>query len=166
MNNIKEIREKTGLSQSAFALKTGIPVKTIQKWERNGSNPPEYIARFLDYFIYLNSTELFMESYWKDEKTASVRLDSQFAYITRYTTHPVKQIFYADKLSRYEFGSILADRCWDKNRPDIKKLLALIGLDEYNPYEICKRTHGKMLQDHIWFRFPGELYTYEEIRYV
>ena len=166
MNEIKELRKNTNLTQKDFSEKFNIPLRTLQKWERNGSTPPEYIPELLDKVLFLENTELFMECYWRDEKTATVRLDKTYAYITRYTNHPVKQIFYADKITRFEFGGILEDRCWDKNRPDIKKLLSLIGLNEYNPYEICKRTHGKMYQDSIWFRFPGEILTYEEIKYI
>lgn len=166
MDTIKDLRTKTGLTQQEFADKYNIPVRTIQKWERNGSTPPEYIPKLIGSSIFLEGTELFMEVYWKDEKTASVRLDKRYAYITRYTNHPVKQIFYADKMTRYEFGGILKDRCWDEHRPDLKILLEKLGLDEYNPYEICRRTHGKMAQDFIWFRFPGEILTYEEVKYV
>lgn len=166
MNKIKTIRAKDNLTQREFAEKFNIPLKTIQKWECNGSTPPEYIPQLIDKVIFMENTELFMECYWKDEKTATVRLDEKYAYITRHILHPVKQIFYSDQISRYEFGDILQDRCWDKNRPDIKDLLAKIGLNEYNPYEICKRTHGKMAQDSIWFRFPGEILSYEELKYV
>lgn len=166
MKNISEIRKKNKMTQKEFAEKYNIPIRTIQKWERNGSTPPDYVIELLDKSIFMENTELFMECYWKNEKTASVRLDAHYAYITRYIVHPTKQIFYADKITRFEFGEILEDRCWDRNRPDIKKILKLIGLDEYNPYEICKRTHGCMYQDHIWFRFPGELLNYEELKYV
>ena len=164
--NIKEIRKKSKLTQKEFALKYNIPVRTIQKWERNGSNPPDYVIELIEKNEFMENTELFMECYWENEKTATVRLDNQYAYIKRYTLHPVKQIFYADKITRFEFGGILEDRCWDRHRPDIQKIMSLLGLDEYNPYEICKRTHGRMYQDHIWFRFPGELLTYEELQYV
>lgn len=166
MNNIKGIRAKTEMTQAEFSQQFGIPVRTIQKWERDGSTPPEYIPKFIDRILFLENTELFMETYWEDEKTAEVRLDNRYAYITRYTNHPVKQIFYSDKITRFELGGILEDRCWDKHRPDIDKILSMLGLDDFNPYEICKRTHGKMKQDHIWFRFPGEILSYEEVKYV
>jgi len=166
VKNISELRKELNLTQKEMADKFDIPLRTIQKWERNGSTPPDYVIELIEKNIFMENTELFMESYWKDEKTATVRLDAQYAYILRYTNHPVKQIFYADKITRFEFGEILEDRCWDKNRPDLNKILKMMGLDEYNPYEICKRTHGRMYQDSIWFRFPGELITYQELNYV
>ena len=45
---IKELRELTELSQSGFAEKFGIPVRTIQKWERDGSTPPPYIPKMIE----------------------------------------------------------------------------------------------------------------------
>ena len=46
--NVKQLREKTGLSQSRFAEHFDIPVRTIQKWERNGSSPPVYIPLMIE----------------------------------------------------------------------------------------------------------------------
>lgn len=166
MYNISTLRKKSNMTQKEFAEKYNIPLRTIQKWERNGSTPPDYVIELVYKNMYLENTELFMECYWKNEKTATVRLDKQYAYITRYTNHPGKQIFYSDKISRFEFGEILEDRCWDKHRPDIDQILESLGIDEFNPYEICKRTHGKMMQDKIWFRFPGEILKFEDLKYV
>lgn len=166
MQNIKTLRQSVSMTQREFSNKYNISIRTIQKWERNGSTPPDYLIELIAKDIFMEKTELFMECYWKNERTASVRLDNHYAYITRYIIHPVKQIFYADKITRFEFGEILEDRCWDKHRADIDEILEMIGLDEYNPYEICKRTHGRMYQDNIWFRFPGEILTYEDLAYV
>ena len=44
---IKEIRERTGLSQSQFAKKYGISVRTLQGWE-SGKRPPECVPFLLD----------------------------------------------------------------------------------------------------------------------
>jgi hypothetical protein len=52
--------------------------------------------------------------------------------------------------------TFLESRCSERSRPDQRELLALIGLDEYNPYEIVKKTHGITPDDHFWLRFPGE----------
>lgn len=45
--SIKEIRERTGLSQTKFANKYSIPVRTLQEWEQGRSNPPEYLINLL-----------------------------------------------------------------------------------------------------------------------
>ncbi len=99
---------------------------------------------------------------WEDEEIGSVHIGDKTVRIDRFDTHPAKQIFYADEIPRFVFGQILKNRCWDEHRPDIDRLLNMIGLDEYNPYEICKKTHGKMVQDRTWFRFEGEKLNFKD----
>ena len=101
---------------------------------------------------------------WEDEIVADVEIQGNEASIKRYSTNVAKQIFYADKMHIFELGEIIKTRCWEKNRADCEQLLSLIQLDEYNPYEIVKKTHGLMVQDPIWFCFEGEKLTYKEVK--
>lgn len=55
--NVKEIREKTGLSQSNFAKKYGIPVRTLQGWEA-GRKAPDYILEMIAKNVALDEIEL------------------------------------------------------------------------------------------------------------
>lgn len=48
---IKEIREKTGLSQQKFFEKYKIPVRTIQDWEAGKRTPPEYVVELLEFKV-------------------------------------------------------------------------------------------------------------------
>ena len=52
-DRIKELRKKTGLSQSRFAAKFEIPVRTLQQWEQGISAPPEYLVRMMAYIMRL-----------------------------------------------------------------------------------------------------------------
>ena len=97
---------------------------------------------------------------WEDEKIGRVHVGKTEVTIDRYVLHPVKQIFYANIISRFEFGEILRSRCWSEQRPDSYQMLRMLGLEEYNPYKICRLTHGKMVQDKTWFKFVGENMTY------
>ncbi|MBR6384068.1 MAG: helix-turn-helix domain-containing protein [Lachnospiraceae bacterium] len=54
---IKELRKETGLSQSKFAAKFGIPVRTLQQWEQGISAPPEYLVRMMVYIMELEDRE-------------------------------------------------------------------------------------------------------------
>ncbi len=100
---------------------------------------------------------------WEDEVISSVKIGETEVHAERFILHPAKQIFYADTVPRFIFGQILKDRCFDEKRPDADKLLTALGLSEYNPYEICKKTHGKMLQDKTWFKFEGETINYSKL---
>lgn len=47
MNYIKLLRSRTGLSQSQFATRYGISVRTLQGWEA-GKKPPKYVLFLLE----------------------------------------------------------------------------------------------------------------------
>lgn len=42
--NIKEIREKFGLSQEKLSFITGIPKRTIENWDMGSRTPPDYMS--------------------------------------------------------------------------------------------------------------------------
>ena len=52
-DKIKELRKKTGLSQSKFSAKFGIPVRTLQQWEQGISAPPGYLIKMMAYIMLL-----------------------------------------------------------------------------------------------------------------
>lgn len=103
------------------------------------------------------------ELFWKDEIVSRISVRGSRAYISRFTTHPARQLFAAGQMSRDQVNRVLEMRCWDRNRPDLRDLLAHIGLDDYHPYEIVRRTHGVSWNDYLWFRFPGEALTAKDV---
>jgi len=48
--DVKSVREKTGLSQSEFALMIGVKVKTLQNWEQRRRHPTGAAAALLTIF--------------------------------------------------------------------------------------------------------------------
>lgn len=48
---VKEVRGKTGLSQSKFAEKYHIPAKTIRDWEQGRREPPDYLVELLEFKV-------------------------------------------------------------------------------------------------------------------
>lgn len=107
--------------------------------------------------------EYSFEALWKDEITARVCVKDHQVSVERYVLHPVKQIFAASVISRNQLNKVLELRCFDRGRPDIMDILAHLGLTEYNPYEIVKKTHGVSYNDFIWLRFPGEKITSKDV---
>lgn len=103
------------------------------------------------------------EVYWKDEITARVSVQGKKVKVSRYTEHPLKQLFAEALMTRHQLNRILELRCWERDRADIREILSRLGLKEYNPYEIVKRTHGVSYNDYIWFRFPGEKLTSNDV---
>jgi putative transcriptional regulator len=57
-DKIKEIRARTGLSQTKFSEKYGIPVSTLQDWERGVMSCPSYVVTWLDSYVTLTEAPL------------------------------------------------------------------------------------------------------------
>lgn len=49
--SIKELRKQTGLSQTAFGNKYGIPMRTIQDWESGKHKAPNYVIEMLNKLV-------------------------------------------------------------------------------------------------------------------
>ena len=47
-SEIKRIRKMSGLSRKDFAERYKIPIRTLEKWERQESNPAEYVVLLLE----------------------------------------------------------------------------------------------------------------------
>ena len=103
------------------------------------------------------------EVYWKDDIAARVYVRGKNVTVSKYTENPGKQLFADKKMTRYQLGKIFEMRCWEKGRADINEILENLGLKEYNPYEIVRKTHGVSYNDYIWFRFPGEQLTSKDV---
>ncbi len=52
--DIKEIRQRSGLTQKKFAETTGIPQRTIVDWETGRRKPTEYLVKLLDFYMEKN----------------------------------------------------------------------------------------------------------------
>ena len=46
---LRTLREQTGLSRKDFSIHMGIPLRTIEDWEAGRRRPPEYIPRLIAY---------------------------------------------------------------------------------------------------------------------
>lgn len=68
-----------------------------------------------------------------------------------HTEDVVKTAFGNNKLPTWEdFMNFLEERCIPKERSGIREYLEAIGVAEYNPLEIIKKTKGKMAEDNQW----------------
>lgn len=55
---VKEMRKKAGLSAQKFGDKYGIPLRTIQEWERGGRTAPDYVIDMLEYITEVEKLAL------------------------------------------------------------------------------------------------------------
>lgn len=53
---VKKIRERSGLSRKDFCEIYGIPYQTMTDWELGHRNPPDYLVRFMAYYVEYQKT--------------------------------------------------------------------------------------------------------------
>lgn len=66
--------------------------------------------------------------------------------------------------TRESFYNFLESRCFPENRVNCRELLDLLGVEEYSPLSICKKTHGVQNDDFYWIKFNDEKITFDEVR--
>lgn len=107
---------------------------------------------------------------WKNEVTAEVSIKEDengfktLNYIKRYTDDIAKQPFGGTRINLARVYEFLEGRWFERDRPDVPEQLAYLGLTEYDPWEIVKKTHGVMFEDFIWVRFEGEKLTWDDVK--
>ena len=90
-----------------------------------------------------------------DDKTLCTKICADFTDKTliaeNYTENIVKTAFGENGIPNWDdFERFLEERCMPKSRAGIREYLETIGVDEYNPIEIIKKTKGKMAEDKQW----------------
>lgn len=71
--------------------------------------------------------------------------------IENHTSDPLYTAFGVnDNPCWQDYQNFLEERCIPKSRAGLKEYLNAIGVDEYNPVEIIRKTKGKMAEDQSW----------------
>jgi hypothetical protein len=71
--------------------------------------------------------------------------------VKNHTEDIIKTAFGNNNLPTWEdFMNFLEERCIPRERSGIREYLEEIGVAEYNPLEIIKKTKGKMAEDKQW----------------
>ena len=69
------------------------------------------------------------------------------------TEHIVKTAFGKNEVPTWEdFQNFLEERCLPRSRSGIREYLETIGVEEYDPLEIIKKTSGSMAEDNQWIK--------------
>ena len=71
--------------------------------------------------------------------------------IENHTSDPLYTAFGVNENPGWQdYQSFLEERCIPKSRAGLQKYLNAIGVDEYHPLEIIRKTKGKMAEDRSW----------------
>lgn len=102
------------------------------------------------------------EMLWHDTVMCSVTVKNDVPIKIEQFCHPnlMPAIFINDKQSLITF---FKNHTFDENRPDMKELLQLLGLNYYNPYLMCRKLHGIQCGQPVWLRFEDDtIQTFNE----
>lgn len=76
---VREMRKETGLSAQKFGDKYGIPMRTIQDWERGERNAPDYVIDLLERAVEEDKAQEVFKRYdagsVADEHDCEARID-------------------------------------------------------------------------------------------
>lgn len=108
--------------------------------------------------------DLKFEVLYKDTVTASVEIKGNQAHIRRFDDCPIHYLFPKEEMDLYSVLEILEGRCFPRSRVNADDLLRKLGLKNYQPLEIVRKTHGLMRNDYVWIRFEGEQLSYDDIK--
>lgn len=115
-----------------------------------------------------NLGELEFDYMWEDEVISHVKRNKDGSYeITDYNKDPVILPFRGKDSSQAtdeELLKFFKYRCMSEHRRDLRDALDTIGLQEYDPYNIVRKTYGLMFGDCMWVRFKGVTKNYDEVR--
>ncbi|MPN17546.1 hypothetical protein SDC9_164900 [bioreactor metagenome] len=68
-----------------------------------------------------------------------------------YTDHLIKTAFGKNALPTWsDLEAFLEERCIPRSRAGLREYLETIGVEEYDPVEIIKKTQGRMAEDQQW----------------
>ena len=74
-----------------------------------------------------------------------------------YTADNVERAFGVNQNPTWtDFENFLENRCFPRDRQNLKLELKKLGLNEYDPLKICMATAGKNYKDDQWMEFSDE----------
>ena len=99
-----------------------------------------------------------MTLYYKNRDRITTKIDVDYktntVKIENYSDFPLELAFGVNEHPTIQdFEDFLESRCFPRTRDMMKLHLQELGLDYYDPYEICKKTHGRLEGDYFSIEF-------------
>ena len=94
-----------------------------------------------------------IDYYNGDKLCSTIYVDSsnKEVRVKNYTDDNIERAFGINENPKWQdFETFLENRCFPRDRQNLKYELKKMGLNEYNPLEICKATNGRNYKDNQW----------------
>lgn len=104
--------------------------------------------------------------YWRDKITTEVdATDLDNIKIVNHTDDFVQRAFgVKEKPTADDLYYFLKSRVFPRSRVNCEQLLEDLGLTNYSPYDISRKTYGTILEDFNWIKYPDQDVTWEDIK--
>ena len=124
--------------------------------ERIIISPHLSMDEFLEKKKSLGHKLMKFELYNRDELCTIIYTDfTDKTLSVRNTTNNIVKTAFGknDTPTWLDFQSFLEERCVPEGRSGIREYLETIGVESYDPFEIIKKTRGKMSEDDQWIKW-------------
>ena len=163
---IRNLRKKLSLSQSAFGRLANVSIQTIARWESSTekiSGPIVTLAKLLGEYPELATNFLIPEQkmplrlwYMRNADVCTI-IDADERHrkveIYNYTTEKMNRAFGVREHPTYEdYEEFLESRCFPRTRDKMKLELKRLDLPFYDPLMIIEKTEGRMAEDDFWIK--------------
>ncbi len=157
-------------SKKSKTYKISLPTEWIRKLEITDSNRQVQLSfdgekiiiekcRSIEEFIKHKSSMLHdikkLEYYDKNTLCTTIAADFSDKTLSfeNYVGDNIKTAFGKNESPDWaDFEDFLSERCVPKSRSGIQHYINALGVDEYEPIEIIKKTQGRMADDNQWLK--------------
>lgn len=164
--DIKQIRKKIKITQSALAELAGVSVKTVERWESGKTEVKGPIVTLLcilqehpkimgELEILPKKTPLRLRYYFRKELCTVIDVDDRErrVEIKNFVSDPLYRAFGVNEHPDYEeYEEFLESRCFPRTRDKMKLILRDLNLPFYDPFLIIEKTEGRMAEDDFWIQ--------------
>ena len=168
---IKKRRKMLGYTQADVARKCGIKQANYSRFESGHQLPTVdtliTILNALDLRLNITpSDEIQYTIMWRNRTVARVFLLENRKEIQYEKIEPdgIHQPFSGDKLDFDRFYRFIKSRCYEDNRGDLDVILKKANLQNNNPYDFIKISHGVTYSDDFWIKTSDELLLWEDVK--
>ena len=130
-------------------------IAAISNGNKRCKNVPDFHKKFLENKKSLGHKLLKLEFYDRESLCTKIIADftDETLSLENTTEHIVKTAFGKNEVPTWgDFQSFLEERCVPRSRSGIREYLDTIGVEEYTPIEIIKKTSGRMAEDNQWIK--------------
>ena len=104
---------------------------------------------------------------WKDIPQVEILMTTPRPTATKLVAEPkiiIPEKIYNGEITYQILDEFLCRRLPDKTRDDMPDILKRYGLRSFNPYTMCRMSHGRNVTDFVWLKFDDEEVTFNDIR--